>query len=316
MTTPVRGCGYDRVGGSRLTGVGAVLLVALILGVASPPQVTDRQVLAVVWAGMLGLFIVGCTVPVVLARRIRIEAVSPRDAVVGDTVLLEGTLTGRVSSCEVRTLDPTGPWERMASPGTGQIRHLADRRGVFGAVRVEVRVTAPLGILAAHRLHTVQLPISVEVAPKPLDVSWRPAGAPADGGGVDGRLSGPAGDLVRSVRPYVRGDQPNLVHWPSSARVGELVVRELEPPRPVGQVVVVDLRDLDENAERAAAYALGASLAVLRSVGALLIASCEASGPVLGAVRTEVDAGRRLARAVSGQPAAAPPGWPVVEIGA
>ena len=126
-------------------------------------EIGSREVLAVVWAGMLGLLIVGCVVPLVLVRRIRIEAVSPRDAMVGDTVLLEVFLSGRVSSCEVRSLDPTGPWERLASPGPGRIRHLADQRGVFGAVRVEIRVTAPLGVLAAHRLHTVQLQIPVEV---------------------------------------------------------------------------------------------------------------------------------------------------------
>ena len=44
--------------------------------------------------------------------------------------------------------------------------------------------------------------------------------------------SGPRGraDVVRAVRPYVAGDPARLVHWPTSARRGELVVREHDPP--------------------------------------------------------------------------------------
>lgn len=311
----VGGPGYDRVGRNRPTEVGVILGLALVLAITHPPQTTDPKVAAVVWVALLGLLVIGVAVPLVLVRRVRLEVVSPRDATVGDTVLLETTCGDRVRVAEVRALDPTGPWHRLDAVGRAQVRHLADRRGVFPAVRMEVRVKAPIGAFAAHRVLLVDLPVPVEVAPRPLDVAWRPDVAPTDHGAATAGLAGPAGDLVRSVRPYVRGDAPNLVHWPSSARVGELVVRELEPPRPVGQVLVVDLRDLGEEAERAAAYALGAALAVLRTGGVLLIASCEAGGPVLGPVRTEVDAGRRLARAVPGPPAAPPPGWPVVEIG-
>jgi len=183
-------------------------------------------------------------------------------------------------------------------------------------VRLEVRVTAPLGVLAAHRVHEVWLPHAVEVAPRPLAVTWQAAPAPVDGGSHPVAHPALAGDLVRSVRPYTSGDPAHLVHWPSSARLGALVVRELEPPRPVGQAVVLDLRGLGSEAERAASYALGAARAVLAAGGELVLATCEAAGPVVGAVRSPLDAGRRLARAVPGPPGEPPAGWPVVEIGA
>ena len=146
-------------------------------------------------------------------------------------------------------------------------------------------------------------------------MSWLPAPAPVEGALFDSTLPTFTGDLVGSVRPYVSGDPPHLVHWPSSARLGELVVRELEPPMPVGQAVVLDLRDLGPDTEQAASYALGACRAVLGSGGHLVLATCETSGPVVGPVRTVLDAGRRLARAVPGAPGVAPEGWPVVEIG-
>jgi len=315
-SVPQRGGGFDRVGGSRLTGPGAVVLAAVVLGATSPPPAADSQLFTVVWASLAAVLAIGIVVPLVLVRRVRIDATSPRDAVAGEEVGISVTVVGRSAGLEVRVLDPTGPWHRASAPARGDVRHLADRRGLFQVIRIEVRVTAPLGMLAAHRVHSITLPHAVEVAPRSLAVTWLPAPAPADGGTYATSLPTLTGDLVRSVRPYVSGDPPHLVHWPSSARLGELVVRELEPPVPAGQAVVLDLRDLGPDTERAASYALGACRAVLASGGQLVLATCEARGPVVGPVRTQLDAGRRLARAVPGQPAVAPEGWPVVEIGA
>ena len=133
---------------------------------------------------------------------------------------------------------------RLSAPSHGELDHLAERRGVFPVVRVEVRATAPFGFLAAHRVHVVTLARPVEVAPAPLVVDWLPAPAALEVG-ADPRTSSPmAGDMARSVRPYAAGDPAHLVHWPTTARTGSIVVRELEPPAPTGQAIVVDLRDL------------------------------------------------------------------------
>ncbi len=311
-----RAAAYDRVGGSRLTGFGAVVLAIVIVGLRSPPNAADRQILVLVWSALATMFLVGVLWPLVAVRRITVSAESPRDATVGERVPVAVRLGGRLSSCEVRVLDPTSPWHRVGGPGGGTIAHLADRRGIYLLLRVEVRVTAPLGILAAHRVHHVTLPGAVEVAPRPLAVDWVPAAAPLEGGIDPVALPTLGGDLVRSVRPYAPGDPAHLVHWPSTARTGTLVVRELEPPSPVGQALVVDLRNLGAERERAASYALGAALAVLAAGGELVLCTAEPGGPVTGRVRAPVDAGRRLARAVEGQPGVPPGGWPVVEIGA
>lgn len=308
------GGGYDRVGGSRLTGFGAIVLAVLVFGAWTPARTTDGQVVAVMWVALLVIWSVGVVAPLAAVRRIAVTARSPRDATVGEVVALEVAVTGLSTGVEVRALDPTGPWHRTGS-GTGGLAHLADRRGVFGLVRLEVRVTAPLGVLAAHRVHDVVLPAPIEVAPRPLAVTWLASPAPVEGGVHRDSTPTAVGDLVRSVRPYTSGDPRHLVHWPSSARLGDLVVRELEPPAPVGQVVVVDLRDLGDDTERAVSYALGACRAVLASGGELILATAEADGPVVGPVRTPLEAGRRLARALAGPPGPAPAGWPVVEIG-
>jgi uncharacterized protein (DUF58 family) len=307
---------FDRVGGTRLTGLGWGLVVVGAFVFSSPPPSADAETTAVLVGAASALVLIGLVVPVVLVRRITVEVRSPRDATVGDGGVPPGWVRGGGGGHTVRALDPTGPWVRTSSPGAGQVAHLADRRGLFQAVRVEVRVTAPLGVAAARRVHLVDLPYAVEVAPRPLAVTWHPAPAPVEAGPHPVARPALAGDLVRSVRPYVAGDPPHLVHWPTSARTGSLVVRELEPPRPVGQAVVVDLRGLGADTERAASYGLGAARAVLASGGELVLATYEAGGPVVARVSNPVDAGRRLARAVPGQPGVPPPGWPVVEIGA
>ena len=315
MSRPRRGRGFDRVGGSRLTGVGTTLLMVLVIGVANPPPSADRQILVLVWSAAVAVLVIGCAWPLVAIRRITVTASSPRDATVGDRVPVEVQVAGRFGSCEVRTLDPTSAWHRVEGPGGGALDHLADRRGAFSLLRLEVRVTAPLGILAAHRVHVVALPHPIEVAPRPIAVDWLPAPAPLDGGVDPVSLAALGGDLVRSVRPYAPGDPAHLVHWPSTARTGTLVVRELEPPAPIGQALVVDLRDLGPDKERAASYALGAARAVLAAGGELILCTAEGGGPVTERVRSPLVAGRRIARAVAGEPGAAPDGWPVVEIG-
>lgn len=311
-----RRAAFDRVGGFRLTGLGVVVVLTAVVTTASPPPSADSGVVAVVAAAAIGAIVLGGLLPWLAVRRVTVDVLCPRDLTVGDTALLDVTLGGRVPRVEVRALDPTGAWCQGGAPGAGQVPHLADRRGLFGMVRIEVRVTAPLGLVAAHQVHELMLPHAVEVSPRPLAVTWAPVPAPVAGGPHPVAQPALAGDLVRSVRPYVAGDPSHLVHWPSSARTGSLVVRELEPPRPVGQAVVVDLRDTGSQTERAAAYGLGAARAVLAAGGELVLCTCEAGGPVSARVTNPLDAGRRLARAVPGPPGEPPPGWPVVEIGA
>lgn len=304
-----------RVGGSRFTGLGVTLLMAVIVGGLSPPRTPDREVLAFLLVGLIGVLVLGIVLPLVLVRRIGVAATSPRDATVGEQVPVHLFVSGRSSSCELRILDPTGTWFRTAAPGDGTLPHRAERRGVFQACRVEVRVTWPLGVFAAHRIHQLELPTPVEVAPRPLAVTWAPAAAPVDVGAEPVLRGAPGADLVRSVRPYVSGDPVHLVHWPTSARTGSLVVREMEPPAPFGQAIVLDLRGMGADAEQAASYALGAARSVLAAGGQLVLCTHEATGPVVARVHSPLQAGRRLARATVGPPADAPRGWPVVEIG-
>jgi uncharacterized protein (DUF58 family) len=288
----------------------AVLTASLGLYAVASGVESDRGPLIVIGAAAWAVLLVGIVWPIIALRRWRCTVDNPTDAVVGEHVTLGITIDGR-GAFEVRTLDPPSPWHRAYGHSRGELRHLASHRGVAQAVRIEVRTGAPFGVFVRRRQMVVPLHAPLYIAPRPRRKRWSMQSVPADAA-RDARETAPrlGGDAVRSVRPYVAGDAARLVHWPSSARRGTLVVRELEPPPRLGTAVVVDLTRGGDAAEAAAARAAGLARAVLAAGGECILCTREPTGPVGAPVRTARDIGRRLAAAVAGTPAQPPEGWP------
>ena len=122
------------------------------------------------------------------------------------------------------------------------------------------------------------------------------------------------GDTVRAVRPYVPGDAARLVHWPTSARRGTLVVREHEPPAALGVALVVDLNGSPDDVELVASRAAGIGRATLAAGGAVWCCTSEAGRPGLGArspTRASSAGGWRARGRRASPGTAAAPGWPV-----
>lgn len=141
-----------------------------------------------------------------------------------------------------------------------------DRRGVHGVGPVSIMRTDPFGL--ARRVRRLPLPRVRYVA---LPHVTRLA--PVLGGQGDDPLASAAraharaetGEEFATLRPYTSGDDLRRVHWPSSARQGDLVVRREERPLQRRCTVVVDTRvashrgDSIEPLVRAAASVLAAS---------------------------------------------------------
>lgn len=129
------------------------------------------------------------------------------------------------------------PPERVAQhPGKARI-HMpspqGSRREAWYTVRprlgsyewslVEVSSTAPLGLfIAAVQLN---LPAKLHVAPTPGPMGYRIRHLPL-GSGQPMKIPSRAGLEFLSLRMYVEGDDPRMIHWPSTARLGEFIVRE------------------------------------------------------------------------------------------
>jgi uncharacterized protein (DUF58 family) len=305
----------DRRPPGELTAAG---LGMLLLGVYTLAQGSEGEHdgLVAVGAFAFAVVIVGIVWPIVSLRGIEVAVDGPRDATVGDRITLALVLMGRVSRLEVRLLDPPGEWRRTVAPGSGELVHVAARRGVFRVVRVEVRSGGPLGIFLRRRTLWVRLPAPVAVGPRPIPVTYEPSTLPIGiAAALSARPATAAGDSVRAVRPYTRGDAARLVHWPTSARTGELAVREMEWPAINGIAIALDLHGPEEEAENAAGRAAGLGRAALRAGAQVLLLTHEVSGPVVSPVSGPLELGRRLARATAGPLATTPQGWPTVTIG-
>ncbi|WBB80267.1 DUF58 domain-containing protein [Micromonospora sp. WMMD882] len=97
------------------------------------------------------------------------------------------------------------------------------RRGIVPVGPLRVTRRDPLGLVALARRYGETAPVWVRPRVHPLTAV--PTGA---GRSLDGRVDGvPHGSITfDSLREYVVGDELRRVHWRTSARVGELMVRE------------------------------------------------------------------------------------------
>jgi uncharacterized protein (DUF58 family) len=300
-----------RSGPGELTLV-AVALVAIIAYTALAGSTSSQETLAAVGIFAMVLFVAGIVWPCVALARVALDATSPNDATVGDLVPVHVRVHGRVARLELRVLDPAGEWQRCTAPGEGDVLHLAARRGVFRQVYVELRSAAPLGVFQRRRIVAAPLARPIHVGPKPTREQPELRSLPGGEAPMPLPVASPTpGDAVRSVRPYVPGDPARLVHWPTSARRGELVVREQEPAVVPGVAIVLDLRGTTAEAEAAASRAAGIANATLGAGGRVVLVTNEPSGPVVAPVADRRAVGRRLAAAVAGPPPAPPEGWPV-----
>lgn len=304
---------------------GALAMAGVVVLAFGNGVATGEPALTLLAALGIATIAVGVVGSVASLRSVTVSARAPADAVAGDAVEVEVAIAGARRPLAVRILGPATQWHEACGGDHGPIAWTVPRRGVYPSLRVEVCTTWPLGLFLRRKVFVATLPVALAAAPRPIaDLDERPPTATPDGSGATPRSG--AGDTVRAVRPYVVGDPGRLVHWPTSARTGALVVREFERLDARGVVLRVVLPRDPGAADIVAGRAAGLGLAVLRSGDALVVASCEAGIGVIEAVGHDLQLGRRLARAGPGEPPSAVPGttpgmspasplgWTVVEV--
>lgn len=152
-------------------------------------------------------------------------------------LLIEDTLPYALGSRPRFVLQGLGQhWERTV---TYPVR--SDIRGRFEVGPLTVRITDPFGLVERRRQigGTAELVVTPRVLPLPaipLSGGWQGAGEHRP----QAFASGSAEDV--SVREYRRGDDLRRVHWRSSARIGDLMVRREEQPWEAHATVVIDNR--------------------------------------------------------------------------
>lgn len=298
----------------RPTVFGVVLALVLVAGLVVRPATADPSVTGLVAAALVGAVVLGCVWPLLVVRNLGLTVRrAPRDLVVGQLGSVELELTGRASGLSLACTGSGVTVLDVSSPGTVRLPLTIAARGVYRRLRVDVASDAPFGVLWVRRTRLVELPAELLVAPEPEP--WVVPSRELPGHDHVTVPTGTAdrGEVVRSVRPYVVGDPAHLVHWPTSAHSGALVVRELEPPtvEGVALVLALDGDGLDPVAvERVVARAAGAASALLDRGARVVLCSHEVTGPVTGEVTDQLGLRRRLARVVPGPAGLVPEGWP------
>ncbi len=182
------------------------------------------------------------------------RTVTPQLVAAGQPALVRLALTneGRTPS-GLLLLEDQVPYVLGARPrfvlegiGHGWRRHVtyqvrSDVRGRFEIGPMSVRVSDPFGMVELGRSFRTSVPLTV--TPRTVALPSIPLGGAWTGSG-DNRprsfASGSAEDVT--VREYRRGDDLRRVHWRSSARVGELMVRREEQPWQSRATVFLDNR--------------------------------------------------------------------------
>ena len=246
-------------------------------------------------AGLMAL--VGLAVLLVRARTFTLgvrRTVRPARLHVGESARVELAVAnrGRITTPVLTLRDPVagtvGARVRLAPLPTGKERQAAyrlptSRRGVLHVGPLEALRSDPLGL--ARRRLTVSGTVEVIVYPR-VDRISPPPGGREQPAAVRNRQMVQAArrDSFRGLREYVAGDDLRLVHWRSSARTGELVVRQDEEPRPRATAVVLDLRRTAHaglSLERAVSVAASVVLAGRRAGQEIVLAATDGTAMLL-----------------------------------
>ncbi|MET9303133.1 MULTISPECIES: DUF58 domain-containing protein [Micromonospora] len=232
--------------GITARGIGLLVAALVLLGVGFRYAYPELTVLGAAAAVAVGYAVVNAA----WRPRLSVQRRADPDRVArGEPAAMELTVrnTGRLRAANLVAEDRCAgalvpvPLLRLRPGRDTVVRYdvPTHRRGVVPVGPLRVVRRDPLGLVALARGYGGTVPVWVHPRIHPL--SAVPTGA---GRSLDGRTdSVPHGSITfDSLREYVVGDELRRVHWRTSARVGELMVRENVDTSLPRLVVVLDNR--------------------------------------------------------------------------
>ena len=220
-------------------------------------------------------------------------AVSQLHGHVGDRMRVTYTLRNgsRMPKLWLEIHNPTTlpgglPGRAITLPGRSErswlIRMPLTRRGHFRIEPLHIRTGDPFGFFEAAA--TVGQGVSVVIYPRLEPIpAWRLPSAILEGSHASPVRTLQTTPLATSVRPYAPGDSMNRIHWKTTARHGEIQVKEFDLEQTADAWIIVDLQrgigggrgdeSTTEAAIRAAAAIADRAIAENRAVGMTVNAS-------------------------------------------
>jgi uncharacterized protein (DUF58 family) len=240
----------------RFTRAG-ILFTAGVIALGFATLNTGNNLLYLLLGALLGLIVVSGWLSEQAIRQVRITRRTPHGVAGEPLTLVYEVHNGKrhlpTLALELREADaPITAFVPMVPPrksSLGRTSVTFPRRGVYRLHRFTLSTTFPFGLFIKER--DVVFPGTVVVWPRtdrPVRGVRKPgARARRLGAGASNFLLGGRGEY-RSLRPYQSGDDPRDVHWRSSARLAEPIVREYERDQTEAWWLALDLRTSDDAA--------------------------------------------------------------------
>ena len=239
---------------------GGWLLTIAIIALGFATLNTGNNLLYLVLGGLLGLIVLSGWLSEQVIRGIRIHRRLPRAITVREPARLTYEITNlkpRFPSIAIELIENSvgaSAFLPVAWPGqtaSAHGRYMAERRGVYQLNEITIRTGFPFGLFVKER--DIESTAALVVWPRTDRIVREP-----HSGGERMRKLGLTSDSMagagrgeyRTLRPYQAGDDPRDVHWRSTARTGQAVVREYERDSADTLWLCLDLRAAaDDRAE-------------------------------------------------------------------
>jgi uncharacterized protein (DUF58 family) len=221
---------------ARLVNRKVITLLALALAMFLIATNVQAGLLYLVSSGIMGLTVISYLIPLWSVRGITVVRRAPAQIFENTPAAMEAAITnhGRWPRALVAVKDSLAPAANPAAPWVPGRRETVLpyaavlARGVYREAMLIITCAAPFGVWTARR--ATKAAADITVFPLYEDIPTLPIleamSSPAET--LHERRSAGAGYDYLGIRDYRRGDSLRVVHWRSSARRGELVVKEFE----------------------------------------------------------------------------------------
>jgi uncharacterized protein (DUF58 family) len=253
----------------RLLRPGAFLLVG-IFGLGLATLNTGNNLLYLLLGALLGLIVLSGVLSEEALRPLRVTRRSPRRATAGAPARIEYVIShagSRTPAFALHVGERGWPaaYVGVVEPGAQtSVRHQRtfERRGIIELTTVRLSTAYPFGLFMKSReFDSADRLVVWPRTDRPVPES-QPGSAPLarpTATVAPSRVVGRA--AYRGLRGYRQGDDPRDVHWRSTARAGELIVREFEGESSDDQWICLDIRGFDGGAAEESAIEIAAALA-------------------------------------------------------
>jgi len=205
---------------------------------------------------MFAMLLMGAILPERALRGVRVRRRPIAPVTAGDALAIEMEIENQTHQAKTLIQLQDGLPAELGAPARTAIELIppqgsfvwryecpTSQRGVYRWRTIERRTAAPVGLFWCRRIQKIKA--AAIVYPTVLPLTQCPI---VDAMGQDNHpqvmnayhTRNASQDLTRTLRPYRSGDSMRLIHWRTSARYGDLRVRELETDTG-GQEIIVAL---------------------------------------------------------------------------